>query len=462
MALQIRRGTDAERQSITPKEGELIYAIDTNRLWVGGKIAPSQSLEPGGILVSGSLVNDTNPTLASDMNLNGHNITGTGNINIDGTITATGTVNLGDGVEDNVVVGGQIGSSLIPGAAGAFDLGTDTSTWRTVYTRDIDVETSVTAGDVYIKGSIGKDDSTIIYDGATGALAVGAITATGTITATGDITTNGALSAASLTVGAISGDVVGSVFGDDSTTLVDGVNNVLSTGDLTIQEDRLFGTQVTSGYDNILNGLEKVVIIGSISDPGALLVEGSENPINVKGVANATVGTSVTIEAARYTNGTRDVVQNGDVLGQWVVSGYNGIEARKAGIIQTSVESVPDGSGNFASRMQVGVLQETGLYSQFGFESDGRFSCIANTYTPLPDAVIGTLVVPEGSVGYGTDKDALVVYDGVNFKTVPTFVGVPSGPTATGKQGQVSADADYMYICHSDDNWIRVAKDGTW
>jgi len=35
MALRLRRGTDAERQTITPLEGELIYTTDTEKLYVG-------------------------------------------------------------------------------------------------------------------------------------------------------------------------------------------------------------------------------------------------------------------------------------------------------------------------------------------------------------------------------------------------------------------------------------------
>lgn len=41
-------------------------------------------------------------------------------------------------------------------------------------------------------------------------------------------------------------------------------------------------------------------------------------------------------------------------------------------------------------------------------------------------------------------------------------VPVPASKTASGKQGQISSDANYMYMCYSDNNWIRVAKDGTW
>ena len=35
MALRLRRGTDAERQLITPVAGELIYTTDTKLLYVG-------------------------------------------------------------------------------------------------------------------------------------------------------------------------------------------------------------------------------------------------------------------------------------------------------------------------------------------------------------------------------------------------------------------------------------------
>jgi hypothetical protein len=49
MALQIRRGTDSQRQGITPAEGELIYTTDTDKLYIGdGSTA-------GGIEVSGGV-----------------------------------------------------------------------------------------------------------------------------------------------------------------------------------------------------------------------------------------------------------------------------------------------------------------------------------------------------------------------------------------------------------------------
>ena len=51
MAFQLRRGTNENRQFITPAEGELLYTTDTNRLYVGGKTDGEGALVTGGIAV---------------------------------------------------------------------------------------------------------------------------------------------------------------------------------------------------------------------------------------------------------------------------------------------------------------------------------------------------------------------------------------------------------------------------
>lgn len=158
MALQIRRGTDAERQTITPKIAEPIFTTDQKELYIG------DGTTQGGILISGTLVNDENPRLGTDLDLNTHNITGTGNINIDGTITATGSINLGDAADDNIIVGGQIGSSLIPNAGSTFDLGAEADTWANVYA-DTFIGSFDGNLDGQLQGSVFADDSTLLVDG---------------------------------------------------------------------------------------------------------------------------------------------------------------------------------------------------------------------------------------------------------------------------------------------------------
>lgn len=109
MSLRIRRGTEAQRLSATFDLGEIAWTQDTNKLYVGdgvnagGKNILATSAGTGlvwnsatqrldfngsgvGIL---SVSADTTPTLGGNLNLNTRNITGPGNINITGSITAT-------------------------------------------------------------------------------------------------------------------------------------------------------------------------------------------------------------------------------------------------------------------------------------------------------------------------------------------------------------------------------------
>ena len=147
MPLRLRRGTDTERQLITPQEGELIYVTDTKELWAGDGITQ------GGVKVTGSVPENLNDL--SDIDLS---------------------------------VAPQIGQVLKwNGTAfvAADDIDTNT------------VNAGVVEGSNYRINIVGAD-STVIID-------------------TESQTFNG--------------DVTGSVFGDSSTILVDGVNNKI-VGDI--------------------------------------------------------------------------------------------------------------------------------------------------------------------------------------------------------------------------------------
>jgi len=83
MALRLRRGTNAERAVITPVEGELLYTTDTKDIYVG------DGTTQGGTKITAltELVEDTTPQLGGNLDLNSNNLTGVGNIVIDGTLT---------------------------------------------------------------------------------------------------------------------------------------------------------------------------------------------------------------------------------------------------------------------------------------------------------------------------------------------------------------------------------------
>lgn len=169
MALKLRRGTNAERLTVTPEQGELIYTTDTKRLFVGdGSTA-------GGTVVTGinDIVDDTTPQLGADLDLNGNNITGSGNINIQGNITATGNINLGDGAGGDVIsVAGSVSGDLIPDQDLVHDIGAVSTRWNNGYFSSLTVETVVNAN-VVNANRISVEDivdgsSTFIYNGGEG------------------------------------------------------------------------------------------------------------------------------------------------------------------------------------------------------------------------------------------------------------------------------------------------------
>lgn len=292
MALRIRRGTDAERQTITPLAGELIYSTDTKTLHIGdGTTAGGTLVGPDSGYIA-EVSDDTSPQLGGDLDLNGNNITGTGNININGTITATGNINLGDGVEDNVIVGGVIASDLTP--SGFYDLGDPTKRWNTVWANSIDVSTTITAGDV--NADLIADDSTVVFNSSTGILS-------GTFN------------------GTVDGELTGSVFADDSRLLVDGVNGVIPgpviTGAISAAE-RIFTTISTD----------------SNTDGGS-----SANFTRIFDDANAAV---VNISKSRGTIGAQTAVQAGDQIGLVRFVGYDGSDVYGCAAIIGSAD--PDGT----------------------------------------------------------------------------------------------------------------------
>lgn len=59
MPLRIRRGTNADRTTITPVQGEPIYTTDTKKLYVG------DGTTAGGVVIGGALTVDTQDFTAS-------------------------------------------------------------------------------------------------------------------------------------------------------------------------------------------------------------------------------------------------------------------------------------------------------------------------------------------------------------------------------------------------------------
>lgn len=80
MALQVRRGTDLQRQLVVFREGELVYTTDTNELYIG------DGETPGGLIIAGG--EGIRDELLNNLDLNGFDLIGVGDINISGIVQA--------------------------------------------------------------------------------------------------------------------------------------------------------------------------------------------------------------------------------------------------------------------------------------------------------------------------------------------------------------------------------------
>jgi hypothetical protein len=213
MALQVRRGTNAERLQITPAEGELIYTVDTKQLYVGDGTTAGGNASIAGTI--DSLLADSSPQLGGTLDLNNNDITGTGNINITGTIQASGNINLGDGVgSDILVIGGSIQGHLVPDVDATHHLGSPSKYWNNAWLNQLTVDSQITAE--RIQADLIADDSTVVFNAATGQIAAAQLVGTFTGNVVGD--TQGHH------VGTVDGDLSGSVFADDSTLIIDAQN----------------------------------------------------------------------------------------------------------------------------------------------------------------------------------------------------------------------------------------------
>ena len=284
MALKLKRGTEAERLVYTPQTGELIYTIDNKQIFVGDGITPGGNPASGGGVVAGLSVPPTDPFyseaqlapndpfLDGDLHLRGHDIIGTGNIDITGDITLSGSINIGTGdANDAINFAGGVASNILPATNLTYTLGGDGAAWLSV------IAGSVLTGSVTVEGGniefvadgggstgslkgdvIGFDD-TLLVDSMNSSIPADVIEGTLvnnlTGNVTGNLTGNATLNTVyandgttividatqtlndgvtifgtfeGLLLGELEGDMVGSVFGDDSTVIVDGVNNVVS------------------------------------------------------------------------------------------------------------------------------------------------------------------------------------------------------------------------------------------
>ena len=377
MALRLRRGTNAERTAITPEAGELVYATDTKKVYVG------DGTTTGGNIVSGQndIVDDTSPQLGGDLDLNSNNITGTGNINITGTVTATGNINLGDGAgSDIIAVGGTIQGALTPDSQLAYNQGSNTARWNTGYFGSLDVLGHVDADS--IKADLIGDDSTLAYNQTTKTFT--GVTFTGT-TFNGTTASFSTVTATStVTAKSFDGDLSGSVFGDDSTALVDGVNNQLTAEQLNVPV--IAPTNAAEGISFETPDQPSRLILQRNSDSAI----GDTTPVG-RLIFGYKVGTAlpVTITSVSVTNDQLAIIPQPGGTPDY----NNYMKLYKTGTVQISMAGeISNAPGD--AKLEVGG---------------------AVLYKPITTTVRDALTAAAGMVVFNTTDTKLQVYDGSSW-----------------------------------------------
>lgn len=369
MALRLRRGTDVQRQAIIPLEGELLYTTDTKELYVG------DGTTLGGILVSAEVGDDTSPVLGGNLDLNGNNIVGTGNINIDGTITATGNINLGDGAEDNVIVGGQIGSSLIPKVSDSYDLGAAAGRWNKIHAFNGVFGGDVEVGNLVTDGNIVKSDSTVIYDAVTD----------------------------SLTVSSVTSNFTGSVFSDDSSILVDAISQELHT-------TTLRSLNVSTGFIN------NPIYVGSDDlGSGLHVYSDTDTSVAIEGVTSGGETANFRTLTSRGTLDSKLPIQTGDQVAGIIGAGWDGTDWQACGGMVIYASNVGGGQIDGGAGFVIPKAGTGGTeFWENSFGADGTLNIPGNIVTPTISSDL------TGSV-YGAGSTMLV--DAVN-NTIPGYISI--------------------------------------
>lgn len=299
MPLQIRRGTEAERQVLAspPQMGEMIWITDDQKLYIGDGATLLKNLTPitgfnaedaedaiGAMLGTGSThqgisfnYNDAAGTLDATVSLdqlrqnvdmNSFDITGNGNVNITGNVTATrftgdyqGSISADDStimldaVNGVFNLNGTVGTDVLPNANEQYDIGSAGARFKDLYLSGSTIHLGTAQMSRNAAGGVNLPAGSTIDGGPIGGTGAGGSLNVDIVGDDSSVIVNS--SANTITANYIYGDVNGSVFADDSTQLVNAIDGTVN-----------LNNGVLNFTDNVLRVQlpETLIKIGDITD----------------------------------------------------------------------------------------------------------------------------------------------------------------------------------------------------
>ena len=477
MALRLRRGTDAERLLITPVEGELIYTTDTKLLYVGDGSTAGGTLVTGaggggsatldGLTdtdVAGALDNQVLTWIAGNNKWEPTTIPGVGALSIsdlsdvDLNGALVNAILRYDGV-NWVTTSAESLVATIEGNLKINVVGNDSTIMvdgdNNTLTGDLtgNVLGNVT-GNIFgnINGNVNADDGTnVLYNGTDGTDASFTGEVIGNITSTGISSFSGTVNFTGATINNLSVDLVsdlkGSVFGDDSSLLVDSVSGLIR-GDVqsnSVQAGNIKLTTISS--DNVLylrtNAESNFFTISTEDTAGTVLITSntqigapgdsvertlrlfnsntSAATLAISQIHNSDTGPggSIGLLRSRGTKTVPTVVQIGDVLGSYATAGFNGALYRGAGGIRTVVAGTPESlrvpanveivttnsSGNSEVKL---TIKDSGETVFAGAAQLASYADASARDTAIPSPVAGMMVFITGTSKFQGNVDSTI------------------------------------------------------
>jgi hypothetical protein len=478
-------------------QGLLISGSSTStgsfgHLMVGGGNFTSASLAAGG--GSSDVVDDTSPQLGGNLDLNSNDITGTGNINIIGEISASSYIYAGD----RIYVNNDL--SLSHDGSSQLSVGFDSTYDKIRYGKDTDVvhefRGTMISGSAQSTGSFGRVEATkLVGDGSgiTGVTGEWDGTRTGTGVITGDFVVKGSdpLISASIASRTVKiGDVVG---GENLTSFV-----VDDEAALIYMPDTSGGQKFGIGTSSPGVALE---VIGDIS--GSATSTGSFGMLSLNN-GGAQIAGGYTLNVKGHMTGSSLSVGSGVTLRDGALSIYNG----GAQVIQlrhdTDQELVFRNANNAKNKLVLtdtkisGSATSTGSFGELKVRGSGadKISLFGNTTQNInfgdTDPDIGKIsydhnnnvleffanntkilrVLGSGFITPGSDEGATLGFSSLRFSDVfavqTTVGGIFEANLKTEKIGDnptgtiVSWDEDGLVPCdkNEDELVMGVIKQG--
>jgi len=338
MALQIRRGTDAERQGITPLAGELIYTTDTKKLYVGD-----------GATVGGNQV--------------------------DTTLSAQYL---------------SVPSNITPDASNSRDIGSNTAKWRTGYFQGLQVDEEITA--VSINGNVVGNDSSVLVDVSNGQVTA---TSKGDLLASDDTTIvdHTAKTVTATTVGTHKG----TVNADDNSLRIDGASDRITNSVLDFDGsviNLLSGNGIQIGTNSSSQGVGLEIYNTDHTARNALRLYSDDG--------NANTFNSIEAYVSRGSIVTPTANVADDSLFGYVHYGHDGSQYVQSSFIVAGIDPQASiGAGAVPGNIVMGTTPDNGVTSNLvTINKDGNLGI--NILTPTEKLDVDGNVKTSGFVQFGS------------------------------------------------------------